>query len=116
MPPAAAGGARFVTPEAKGYARFMRSFRSPLAGLRAAAMLVALAGFSVASHASATLYKWVDADGITHYSDRPAPRAQQVHIAAAQTYKSTPAPASQPNPTRQRTSTAPAARYTPLEP
>lgn len=91
----------------------MRSIRSPLAGICAAVTLVALAGFSVASHGSATLYKWVDADGVTHYSDRPAPGAEQVHIAAAQSYKSTPVAASQP---RQRASTpSPAARYTRLE-
>jgi len=112
MPPAAAGGMRFVTPEAKGYARFMRSIRSPLVGICAAVMLVALGGVAAVSHASATLYKWVDADGITHYSDRPAPGAEKVQIAAAQTYKGTPTPAS----TARRTATAPAApRYSRLE-
>ena len=112
MPPAPAGGTRFVTPEAKGYARFMRSIRSPLVGFCAAVLLAALGGFGVAAHGSATLYRWVDAQGITHYSDRPAPGAEKVQIAAAQTYKSTPTPASQP---RQR-GTAPAApKYSRLE-
>ncbi len=45
-----------------------------------------------------TLYKWVDADGITHYSDTPEPGAEKVKIAAVQTYKSTP---SQATATRQ---------------
>ncbi len=75
-------------------------------------MLVALGGVAAVSHASATLYKWVDADGITHYSDRPAPGAEKVQIAAAQTYKGTPTPASTP----RRAATAPAApRYSRLE-
>ena len=26
----------------------------------------------------ATVYKWVDADGVTHYSDQPHPGAQKV--------------------------------------
>ena len=113
MPPATAGGTRFVTPEAKGYARFMRSIRSPLVGFCAAVLVVALGGFTAASHASATLYRWVDADGITHYSDRPSPGAEKVQIAAAQSYKgaATPAP-----PSRRATTSAPAApRYSRLE-
>ena len=111
MPPAPAGGTRFVTPEAKGYARFMRSIRSPLVGFCAAVLLAAL-GASVAANASATLYKWVDAEGITHYSDRPAPGAEKVQIAAAQSYKSTPSPASQP---RQRSNAPAAPKYSHLE-
>ncbi len=65
----------------------MRSIRSLLVGFSATVTLVALGGFGIEAGASATLYKWVDADGITHYSDRPAPGAEQVHIASAQTYK-----------------------------
>lgn len=40
--------------------------------------------------AGATLYKWVDENGVTHYSDRPEPGAQRVRIEAAQTYQSKP--------------------------
>ncbi len=40
----------------------------------------------VPAHGAATLYKWVDENGVTHYSDRPAPGAQKVRIASAQTY------------------------------
>ncbi len=39
------------------------------------------------AQAGTTLYKWVDADGVTHYSDRPEPGAQKVKIAEAQTYQ-----------------------------
>jgi hypothetical protein len=36
--------------------------------------------------AAATTYKWVDSTGVTHYSDRPEPGAQEVQIDQAQTY------------------------------
>jgi hypothetical protein len=35
---------------------------------------------------AATVYKWVDADGVTHYSDQPHPGAQKVQLQGAQTY------------------------------
>ena len=113
MPPVPAGGPRFVTPEANGYARFMRSIRSPLVEFCAAVLLVALGAVSASSHASATLYKWVDADGITHYSDRPAPGAEKVQIAGAQSYRGASTAAT---PSR-RAANAPAAapRYSRLE-
>jgi hypothetical protein len=78
------GAGFFVTPEAKGYADFMRSRRSPLGRLCLGAALWCVA---FAALGGATLYKWVDADGVTHYSDRPEPGAQKVKIASAQTYK-----------------------------
>ena len=62
----------------------MRSRRSPFGRLCLGAALCCAA---VAAHGATTLYKWVDADGVTHYSDRPEPGAQKVRIAAAQTYK-----------------------------
>lgn len=49
-----------------------------------------------------TVYKWVDENGVVHYSDQPHTDAQKIHVQAAQTYKSsdsaaapggTPAPA-----------------------
>jgi hypothetical protein len=97
MPPELPGGSCFVTPKANGYARFMRSIRSQLVGFCATASLVILGAFSVTAGASATLYKWVDADGVTHYSDRPAPGSEKVQIASAQTYKSNPSAGASPN-------------------
>jgi len=44
----------------------------------------------VASVPAATLYKWVDENGVVHYSDRPEPGAEKIHVNAAQTYKATP--------------------------
>ncbi len=39
-----------------------------------------------ASASSATVYKWVDDNGVTHYSDQPNPKAQKLEISDAQTY------------------------------
>lgn len=39
-----------------------------------------------ASASSATVYKWVDDNGVTHYSDQPNPKAQKLQISGAQTY------------------------------
>jgi hypothetical protein len=41
-----------------------------------------------ASAAAATVYKWVDDNGVTHYSDQPNPKAQKLEIGDAQTYGS----------------------------
>lgn len=48
---------------------------------------------------AATIYKWVDASGVTHYSDQPYPGAQKMTVEAAQTYAAPPPPAS-PAPAR----------------
>jgi hypothetical protein len=60
-----------------------------------------------------TLYKWVDADGVTHYSDTPEPGATRVKIAAAQTYKSTPTQATSARQPPKRSATT--VGYTRLE-
>jgi hypothetical protein len=41
---------------------------------------------------SATVYKWVDENGVTHYSDQPHEKAEKVQVAAPQTYKAPPVP------------------------
>ena len=48
---------------------------------------VAVAVAAGSSQSTTTLYKWVDADGVTHYSDQPAPGSQEIHVLGAQTYK-----------------------------
>ena len=45
---------------------------------------------------AATLYKWVDANGVTHYSDTPVPGAVEVQVQGAQGYKAAPKPGYQP--------------------
>jgi Domain of unknown function (DUF4124) len=58
-----------------------------------------------ASAWSATVYKWVDDSGVTHYSDQPNPKAEKLQISGAQTYASPAAagtagaPAATPAPT-----------------
>jgi hypothetical protein len=47
--------------------------------------VIALAG---ASAFAATVYKWVDEKGVTHYSDQPHPNAQTVDVKSAQTFQS----------------------------
>ena len=37
-----------------------------------------------------TAYKWVDENGVVHYSDKPHPDAQKVKMPEAQTYKALP--------------------------
>jgi hypothetical protein len=60
--------------------------------MRKLAFTLMLAACSLA-FAGATVYKWVDEDGVVHYSDQPHPNAQKVQVQSAQTY-----PASAPNP------------------
>ncbi|MBS0394121.1 MAG: DUF4124 domain-containing protein [Proteobacteria bacterium] len=74
----------------------MRSWHLTLGRSLLGAVLLLGAGLAPGA---TTLYKWVDANGVTHYSDHPEPGSQKVRIAAAQTYQSG----------AQRTSGAPAA-------
>jgi hypothetical protein len=56
--------------------------------------LVSLCVLALSSWAAAaTLYKWVDADGVVHYSDTPHAGAQVIQVSGAQTYHGTPVPA-----------------------
>ena len=48
---------------------------------------------------SATVYRWVDENGVTHYSDQPHENAQKVQVAEPQTYK----PAAPPRSTGSQT-------------
>jgi hypothetical protein len=46
-------------------------------------------GILFAASTLATTYKWVDKNGVTHYSDTPAPGAQIVDLQSAQTFTPT---------------------------
>jgi hypothetical protein len=63
-------------------------------------MWVAVSAFA----GTAAVYKWVDENGVTHYSDQPHAGAQKIQIQAVQTYK---APVGQRAPVipQRRTST-----------
>jgi hypothetical protein len=45
-----------------------------------------------AALAGTTMYKWVDAQGVVHYSDQPHPGAKKLTLPAAATYTPAPAP------------------------
>jgi hypothetical protein len=45
---------------------------------------------------AATIYKWVDANGVVHYSDTPMPGAEPIEIGSIQTYRATPERAGAP--------------------
>jgi Domain of unknown function (DUF4124) len=47
------------------------------------ALVVAIAALLAGSLAAAATYRWVDKDGVVHYSDRPAPGAQEVQLPKA---------------------------------
>lgn len=59
--------------------------------------LVLLALLASVAMAADEVWRWVDADGITHYSDRPVPGAEKVDL-RVQTYKAPERPASRPTP------------------
>jgi hypothetical protein len=73
------------------------------------AVLFTLMLVAVTATASTTaIYKWVDENGVTHYSDQPHPGAQKIQVQAAQTYKAAAGPrAPTPPPPRSRTAGAP---------
>ena len=71
-------------------------------------LLVVLLALPLLSSAAA-VYKWVDAQGVTHFSDQPFPGAQKVTVEAAQTYAA-PQPPAAPS-TARAPATAPAKPY-----
>jgi hypothetical protein len=54
------------------------------------AALGLLASAGVASAQTVTTYRWVDAQGVVHYSDTPQPGAQVIQLPSAQTYRASP--------------------------
>ncbi len=61
--------------------------------------------------AAATVYKWVDENGVVHYSDQPHQNAQKVQVPAAQTYKADGSYAAPSGPTAPPPSSQPASVY-----
>ena len=58
--------------------------------------LIFLLGLIPLAAGAAVVYKWVDKDGVTHFSDQPSPGAQKLTVDAAQTYAAPPPPAVAP--------------------
>jgi hypothetical protein len=69
--------------------------RAIAAGLAGFACLGLLAASALADNGGqTTVYKWVDAQGVVHYSDQPHPNAQKLEISGAQTFSAPAVPAS----------------------
>ncbi len=65
----------------------MSAFRFSVGAALAAIVCVGLsAGAWAGNGGSATVYKWVDAHGVIHYSDQPHPNATKLRIQGAQAY------------------------------
>jgi len=50
--------------------------------------LACLLALAAAAGATTTIYKWVDENGVVHYSDQPHPNAQKLEVEGVQTYSS----------------------------
>jgi hypothetical protein len=60
---------------------------------------------------AATVYKWIDENGVVHYSDQPHTDAQKIHVQAAQTYKSADSAAAPAGAPAAPAANAPQAQY-----
>jgi hypothetical protein len=74
--------------------------------MRGLPLLILLGACASAAWAT-TVYKWVDANGVVHFSDQPNPNAQKIELADAQTYRSTASSAPPPSPAAAAPATAP---------
>lgn len=66
-----------------------------LAGSGAAAAAEPGSSAASSNNGATTMYRWVDAQGVVHYSDTPQPGAQKLQIAPAQTFQPGPIPTAQ---------------------
>jgi hypothetical protein len=75
------------------YVSMPRYVSLSLAALAMLAVLVPLAlRAGSAAAQTITTYRWVDAQGVVHYSDTPQPGAQVIQLQSAQTYRAPAAP------------------------
>src|SRR5579883_1140466 len=72
----------------------IRPGRPIVAGLTGLACLGLLSAGALADNGRTTVYKWVDPQGVVHYSDQPHPNAQKLEIRGAQTFSALPPPQS----------------------
>jgi hypothetical protein len=70
--------------------------RSPSPRLLLLGLAPVLLGFGLVARAGTPLYKWVDANGVTHFSDVPTEGSQAVRVDGAQGY-APPAPRAAPS-------------------
>jgi hypothetical protein len=78
--------------------------------LAALILLATCAGIALAQ-TTITTYRWVDAQGVVHYSDTPQPGAQVIQLQSAQTYHASPAPPTPPAAKTATTTTDPNSPY-----
>ena len=76
----------------------------------AALSLLALVGVSAVAQTTTT-YRWVDAQGVVHYSDTPQPGAQVIQLPSAQTYRAPAAPGAALRPAAAAAANDPASPY-----
>lgn len=67
----------------------MKRLAWPIASVSLAALAGALVALG-ADQSTTTTYRWVDAQGVVHYSDTPQPGAETLKIHPAQTYSAPP--------------------------
>ncbi|HEV2285629.1 MAG TPA: DUF4124 domain-containing protein [Steroidobacteraceae bacterium] len=60
-------------------------------------LLFTLMSLACTAAFATTIYKWVDENGVVHYSDQPHPNAQKLQITGAQTFSSSAAAVPAPN-------------------
>ena len=70
-----------------------------------------LCATALADNGTTTVYKWVDAQGVVHYSDQPHPNAQKLEVRGAQTFSSMPAGAQTSSSSPAPAENQPAAAY-----
>ena len=69
------------------------------------ASLGLLSAAALADTGTTTVYRWVDPQGVVHYSDQPHPNAQKLEVRGAQTF--TALPSGQPSSTAEPEQTQP---------
>ena len=80
------------------------SVRGIAAGVAGIACLGLLCAAALADDSGrTTVYKWVDANGVVHYSDQPHPNAQKLEVSGAQTFTAPPLPSSSYSPAPEET-------------
>src|ERR1700756_4027834 len=65
------------------------------------ALISLLGSLAVALAIAATVYKWVDENGVVHFSDQPHENAEKVQLKAPQTYTAPKTPAAPVQPPMQ---------------
>jgi hypothetical protein len=78
-------------------------------------LVLVLAVLASSSVFAATVWKWVDKNGVTHYSDQPVPGAVQVNLQSVQTYNAEQATIPEGNRPARSSSAEQASTYVAIE-